>query len=122
MMNLMRLGGYSMWIVLLFGIILLVATILFVRRPEEGKLGFIRGMTVANIFAILSGIAGNLAATFNHAGFQTEANTVEAAASAMVGFSESLSPASLGFSVLAIAWLITAVGIRRLAMPGNGNA
>ena len=114
MMYLMKAGGFPMWIVLLFGIISLAGAILFVREPEEGKLGFIRGMSVATVFAILSGVFSDIAATCYHAVNVAEFRT-NMTESVIVGISESMSPAILGFSILAVVWLVTAVGVRRLA-------
>ena len=114
MMYLMTAGGGVMWIILLFGIVLLAAAILFARRPDEGKLGFIRGMSIATVFAILSGVASDIAATFHHVVNVPEFRA-ELVDSVLTGLSESMSPAILGFSILGVAWLITAVGVRRLA-------
>jgi hypothetical protein len=36
----------------------------------------------------------------------------------MIGIGESLTPAILGFSVLAIAWLVGAFGQRRMVISG----
>lgn len=117
MMELMRTGGWAMWLILIFGVVLLAAAILFVRRPEDGKLGFIRGMTWAMVFTVLAGMTSGLANVFNHSGYQLEESVMDATANAMVGVSEVMSNGILGFSLLGITWLITAVGIRRLAMP-----
>lgn len=114
MMYLMKAGGFPMWIVLLFGIIALAAAILFVRQPEEGKLGFIRGMSIATVFAILSGVFADIAATCYHVLHVPEFRE-NLAESLIMGISESMSPAILGFSILAVVWLVTAVGVRRLA-------
>lgn len=114
MMYLMRAGGFPMWIVLLFGIIVLAAAILFAWRPDEGKLGFIRGMSMATVFAILSGVSADLAATFYKVTRVPEFRA-ELVESVLSGLSESMSPAILGFSILSIVWLVTAMGVRRLA-------
>lgn len=116
MMTLMRAGGYSMWIILLFGGITMVAATIFAVRPEEGRLGFVRGMTWATVFAVLSGVAAALAATFHHVVSNPEwQEGMNIVLYPMAGFSESMSPMILGFSMLGVAWLITAIGIRRLA-------
>lgn len=117
MMNLMHEGGWSMWVVLLFGGITMVTAILFAWRPVEEKLGFVRGMTTATIFAILSGLASNLAATFSHVVTRDEWHSYpDIVLAPMAGISESLATPVLGFTLLAIIWLITAIGIRRLAI------
>ena len=116
MMYLMRAGGQPMWFVLLFGIITMVAATIFAFRPDEGRLGFVRGMTWATVFVVLSGVAAALAATFHKVASTPEwQEGMNIVLYPMAGFSESLSPMILGFSMLAIAWLITAIGIRRLS-------
>jgi hypothetical protein len=117
MSYLMKAGGFSMWVVLLFCIAALGTAVLFARRPKESLLGFFRGLSKATVFTILGGLASNLAATFYNVAHRF-ADDPDRALIAMLGVSESLSPAILGFSLLGIAWLITAVGVRRLGATG----
>lgn len=116
MMTFMRAGGYSMWIVLLFGIITVVTAAMFAYRPDEGRLGFVRAMTWAVVFATLSGVAADVAATFHKvANIPEMQQGLDIALYPMMGLSESMAPAILGFSMLGISWFITAIGIRRLS-------
>ncbi len=52
-MEFMRAGGFPMWIVLTFGLIALGASLLFAKRPDEAKIGFIKAMSIATVKAIL---------------------------------------------------------------------
>lgn len=116
MFYLIKAGGFVMWFVLLFGFITLAAAIFFARRPEEGKLGFVRAMSTTTVFTVIGGISANIATTLHRVAYTDEiAKSSEMPLYVMAGLSESLSPAIVGFSILGIAWLITAVGIRRLA-------
>ena len=116
MMDFMREGGYAMWVVLLFGGITMTAAVIFALRPREEQLGFIRGMSTATVFAIISGVAADLGATFHNVANREEShNFPDLAVHTMVGLSESMSPAILGFTMLGIVWFIMAVGLRRLA-------
>lgn len=116
MMEFMRAGGYSMWVVLLFGGIALTAAVIFTIRPQEGRLGFIRAMSTATIFATLSGLAANFAATLHTVTTHEEYHQMpDIALVPMAGFCESLATPILGFSILGIVWFVVAIGLRRLA-------
>lgn len=114
MMEFMRAGGFSMWVVLVFVLITLVATGLFAFRPDDRKIGFIRAMTVGTVFTILSGVASNVAAVMSKVPAHPEwSKSPDIHLIIMTGLGESLAPAILGFSLLGLAWLLTAVGVRR---------
>ena len=116
-MEFMRAGGYAMWVVLLFGGITMTMAVMFALNPTEGRLGFIRGMSTATVFATISGVAAAVGATFRHVANHEELHQFpDIAVVAMVGLSESLAPAVLGFSMLGIVWFTVAIGLRRLAM------
>lgn len=116
MMEFMRAGGYAMWVVLLFGGITMTVAVMFALNPNEGRLGFIRGMSTATIFATLSGVAADIGATFRNTARNEEWHQYpDIVLSPMVGISESMAPAILGFSMLGIVWFTVAVGLRRLA-------
>jgi hypothetical protein len=116
MMQFMRAGGYSMWVVLLFGGIALTTAVIFAFKPEEGRLGFIRGMTMATIFATISGVAADVGATFHaSASYEDWARYPDIAGHILIGLSESTTPAILGFTLLGIVWFVVAIGLRRLS-------
>lgn len=116
MLEFMRAGGYAMWIILLFGGIAMTASVIFALRPDESRLGFIRGMSTATVFATLSGVASGLAATFHRTASTEEWHQYpDIVLAPMIGISESLANAILGFSMLGIVWFIVAIGLRRLA-------
>lgn len=115
MMEFMRAGGFSIWIVLIFGLITLGVAGLFLWRPNNRRLAVIRGLSVATCFAVLSGLSANLAAV----GFKVPQNPEWAKSPdihliVMTGIGESLTVAILGFTILALAWLMAALGQRRL--------
>jgi hypothetical protein len=116
MMTFMLSGGYAMWLILLFGGITLVSAILFAWRPQEARLGFVRGMTTATVFVTLSGLAAALGATFHRTASTEEWHSYpDIVLAPMMGIGESMSNGILGFSLLGVVWLVTAIGIRRLA-------
>jgi hypothetical protein len=111
MVELMKAGGWSMWIVLLFGLGTLVAAGVFVFRRDLGKLALVRSLTLATVFAIATGLCANVAAVMTNAPEHApEGHLVQAV---MQGLAESLAPGILGFTMLSISWLLVAVGTRR---------
>ena len=114
MFDFLRAGGVAMWLILLVGIVMLITSISFAWRRAEHKLVMIRPLSVAMVFATLSGICSNLGATVTHIAGRPELATGAAFSSALLeGIGESLAPAILGFAVLTVCWLIVAVGMRR---------
>ena len=110
MVAFMKAGGWSMWIVLIFGIGSLVAAGFFVFRRDLGKLALVRALTLATVFAIAAGLCANVAAVMTGA---AEFTDVPVHLIVMQGLAESLAPGVLGFTMLSISWLLVAVGTRR---------
>ncbi len=115
MMEFFAAGGWSMIVVLLFGALTLGGAAAFFRKPDQRRVGTIRGLSVATVFAVLCGICADLAAVFTKVPNNPEwAHSPDLPLIVMTGLGESLAPAILGFSLLSLAWLVTAVGVRRL--------
>jgi hypothetical protein len=116
MVEFFRAGGMPIWMVTLFGVITLVAAILFARRPDERRMAFIRAMTTATVLNIIGGVASCVGMVFYRVSTVPElAKPGEVHLVVMMGLAESLTPAILGFTLLSLVWLITAIGVRRLA-------
>lgn len=114
MMDFMRAGGYSMWLILLLGGVALGVAVWFAIRPGERKLSFLRPMSVATVFAVLSGVFSDLGAVMHHVANRPEfAQSPDLHLIVMTGIGESMAPAVLGFSILSVTWLLAAVGLRR---------
>lgn len=115
MIEFFQAGGWSMFLILALGVVTLGAAAAFMRRPEAQDIGMIRGFSVATVFAVLTGIAADLAAVFTHVPNNPEwAHSPDMPLIVMTGLGESLTPAILGFTMLTLAWMVTGVGIRRL--------
>jgi len=110
MVEFMKAGGWSMWLVLIFGLATLVAAAVFVFRRDLGKLALVRALTLATVFAVATGLCGNVAAVMHYAAGDTDAPVHVVV---MQGLAESLTPGVLGFTLLSISWLLVAVGTRR---------
>jgi hypothetical protein len=113
MLTLIRNGGFPMFFILAFGLIALAAAGWYAFRPNARSLGVIVWMGGATLFATLMGTVADL-------------GTVAYAVSAMIGqgmkdwhaviiegFAESMSPGIMGFALLSMIALVTAVGKAR---------
>ena len=118
MLMLIREGGFVMVFVLGFGLTALVAAVLFAARPARRKLPFLRGMSHATLFAILSGICADIAAVGHHVP-QRFAEDPKWYFAMILGIGESMAPGIIGFTLLSLVWLVSAVGERRLAHAGS---
>ena len=114
MLTLIRAGGFPMVFVILFGCLALAWAIAMAVRPDRRKLPFITWMSVATAFAICSGFAADFGATFYHMAHNAIPQD-EYLPTLMQGLGESMSPGIIGFSLLSLTALATAMGARRLA-------
>jgi hypothetical protein len=115
MLELFREGGWSMFFVLTFGCVSFVAAVVFAIRPDPRRVDVVRALTRATVFSIAAGIVANIAAVGSHVPANPEwANSPKVHLIVMQGISESMAPGILGFTLLSLAWLVMAVGHRRL--------
>jgi hypothetical protein len=114
MLDFMRAGGYATWVVLLLGLIALVAAATFLWRPNDKKIGFVRAMSAATVFASVGGVLSGIAAVMYHVPANPEwAESPKIHLIIMEGLGESMSSGILGFSILMVVWLMMAFGFRR---------
>jgi hypothetical protein len=108
-----RAGGFGMHQVALFALVVLVAAGRFAYQPDERKVPFLRTMSAATLLAIAFAVTSNVATVFwsvpKHVPDQASWPRI-----LLIGLFESLTPAVLGVGLLSIAWLVKAVGMRRL--------
>lgn len=118
MWTLIRNGGViPMLFILVFGLLSLGASFYFAVKPQKQSLGFIQSMSHATLFGTLAATAASMGATLyaaSHAWESPEGGAGQAAHMIVEGFAESTSAGILGFSFLALAAMLTAVGRRRL--------
>lgn len=107
-------GGFAMWFVLGFGLASLVGAALFARRPHELRLGVLRALSWATAFAAISGFVAGVAVTLRVCARLEGPDAQGWHRYLMLGVSESSSNLILGASLLALTWLVIAVGLRRL--------
>lgn len=116
MIELMKAGGVPMLFVLLLGVLAVVAAVGFAWRPDEKRIGAVRALSLATFCSVGVGTCSDLAAVGQHVTGNPEwAHSPDLHLLLLEGFAESMSPGILGLSLLTIAWLVMAVGHRRLA-------
>ncbi len=112
------MGGHAivqLTFLLVITLFLLGIAISFAVRPTERKLGMLRPLSLALVFALIGALCGGLANTFQASvGHATAADAGESVQILLAGVSEALIPGAVGFAVLAIAWALAAIGLKRL--------
>ena len=94
---------------LFMGVVPLALGIVYVIWPTEQRLALMRPLSLATIFAAVSGSALGVLNVMRAMGVgQAPALRV-----AWVGFAEALVPIFFGFGCLTVAWLCVAVGLWR---------
>jgi hypothetical protein len=115
MLNLLREGGGPMLFVVIFGALTFVAAAVFAARGDRRRLGFITWMGLATVLSVGGGLAADFAAV-GHDGLEhCAARHIEPLACVLLGFAESMAPAIVGFTLLSLAAMLTAVGMSRTA-------
>jgi len=118
MWTLIRNGGFiPMLFIVLTGLGSVGSAFYFALRARRVTLGFIRNLALATLFSTLASSCADVGATLYAAGrvLEKDENDLKTAAHYVIeGCAESTSPGILGFSLLAVTWLLVAVGKRRL--------
>jgi len=97
---------------LLIGLAPLATGIAYAIRPSERRLSMMRPLSLASIFAALSGMIVGFVGVLAAFGTADDASAKEWHRSAM-GLAEALVPPFLTFAFLAVAWISVALGMRR---------
>ena len=113
MMTLIREGGWPMWVLLAFGLANVVVAALYAARPARG-LGLVAGLSGTTLATTLMGVCMDLGAVGHHINERWEQYVdYPPARAVMQGVAESMSPAIVGFAVLAMVALLVGVGRAR---------
>ncbi|HLU65779.1 MAG TPA: hypothetical protein VKZ63_05860 [Kofleriaceae bacterium] len=118
MLRFMQEGGWGSWFVLFFSILALAAAVQMARRPDRSTLALLRGITVGTVFSSLAGVLSGIASTLHVAGDPERVAQLGGEIPwyrvLVIGLGESMACGILGFGLLAVAWLIASLGLRRL--------
>jgi hypothetical protein len=109
-------GGAPMFVIVVFGLVAIAAAGRFAWAPGPGRFGHIAALCTSVAFASIAGSAVDLIVVANNVPQHPEWWADQPGglgAIVLVGIGEALSPVVLGFSMISIAALITAVGLRR---------
>ncbi|MEM9067015.1 MAG: hypothetical protein AAGE52_00875 [Myxococcota bacterium] len=116
MVEFFRAGGFAMVFVLLFGGATIASAVQLFRRPSEHGVATTRALSASTAFSVLAGLCLNLAAVCAKVPANPEwAESPRMPLIVMTGIAEAFAPVILGFSLLSLAWLMTAAAVRRLA-------
>ena len=100
---------------ILVGIAPLGMAITYAVRPTERRLALMRPISLAAIFAALSGVVSGLINILHGIGATSEL-TAQSFQLIAVGLSEALIPIFVGFGCLTAAWLLVVLGMRRASL------
>lgn len=100
-----------MLIVILFGLITIVTSLLFAREGKKSMLAFFQCMVKAMVYSILGGVTSNIAVVMWRISQNPEyGKSPDINLFILAGIAESLTPAILGFFILSLVYIIVAFG------------
>jgi hypothetical protein len=102
-----------MFVVLATAIPLLITAAKFARDASPHGLSIIRALTLAEVFAAIAGVVSDVAAVCHHVVDRPEL-AKDPLPNLLWGLSEALAPAILAFSLVTVAWILVAFGVRRM--------
>jgi hypothetical protein len=112
MLEFFRDGGWSMFVILAFGCVVLATAGYFAVRPDARHEGFIKWMSFALICAVMVGLASDFGAVFHNTLDIKDDSERDRIMSQ--GYAECMSPPIMGFGFLTLAAMLAAIGRRRL--------
>lgn len=113
MLEFFRAGGFIMIVLLAVGLPLLVVAARFARNADPQRLSLIRALTTALAFAAIAGVASDVMAVCLYVARSPDAQA-KPVPILLQGLAESLTPAILAGAIASIAWILVAVGVRRM--------
>ncbi|MCK6570247.1 hypothetical protein L6V77_03960 [Myxococcota bacterium] len=108
-------GGFPSIVILVFGFLAIAAAVGFAVRPDARKLPYLGALCAAVLCSVFAGVAVDLIAVSKY--FEAKGGELGETFGQIliIGIGESLAPVVLGFSVLAVVALVSAIGLRRLS-------
>lgn len=112
-MEMLRFLGLFAMVTLILDFVPLVMAIFYVIRPTEQRLALMRPLSLAGLFAALSGGTLGLLNVLRGAALAPQGFTAETYRIMAIGAAESLVSMFVGFACLTAAWLLVAAGMGR---------
>jgi len=107
------LGYYLLWFSVLIAVLGVFATsVAYLIRPTDGKLAAMRPLSLGCIFAAIGSLTAGWATVLQGAA-ATSSWTMGARQRLLMGASETLVPVFTAFGILAVSWVLIALGARR---------
>ena len=113
----MHEGGWVMWVILALSIAMIVIAIRFLLDPTPARLAVLRALSRAQVLTTLGGTATNFIMVCKSAIRDFDQSGHIKPELLILGTGEALSPLSMGFTMLAFAWLIIALAVRKAHEP-----
>lgn len=110
MVDFFRAGGFNMYVLAVLGIVQLIVAGKFARNASPQRLSLVRALTWAIAFSSVVGMVSGFAVTLKGVGSMPVLDPQILC----LGFAESLTNPILGFGIISIAWILVAVGVRRM--------
>ena len=116
MFEFIRAGGVPILGVVLFGIIGLVAAAAFARRPDPRSVETLKALSATQLFMTVAAVVSDFGSVMWKVPNDPQwAHSPDLRLIVMTGLGEASTPGILGFTVLAVVWLLIALGFHRLA-------
>lgn len=106
-------GGWMMFVIIAVAIPLLVTAAKFAGSASPQGLSLVRALTTAIVFASIAGVVVDLAKVARMVVTIPELRK-DLVDNLLMGFNEAMAPAVLGFTVITLAWILVAFGVRRM--------
>ena len=113
MVDFMLAGGWMMIVITAVAIPLLVTAAKFSRNASPHGLSLVRALTTAVVFAAIAGVVVALAKVARMVVMVPELRK-DLVDNLLMGFNEAMAPAVLGFTIVTLAWILVAFGVRRM--------
>lgn len=116
-MDFFRAGGTNMYILAALGVAIAIPAVKFARAPDAQRLSLIRALTVALVAGSVAGTVSGIAMTFH--GIAGNPHVLENPLPILLqGCAESMTNLILGLGLVLLAWILVAVGVRRMPKAG----
>ena len=113
MLELIRIGGFNMWFLLVIGAVMVITAIKFAVRADPQRLAILRALTFAILACAITGFCTGLLRSLLTGG-EAPGPADERWMMMAIGLGESCANLVLGGMFAVITWILIAVGVRRM--------
>ena len=119
MLEFFKEGGWCMWAILVFGLVMIGAAGRFAARPERRQMPFLGAITVTTLVTIIHGTWTDFGAVFNALSDPKRVPDAELTRTMWAGFREAMRPGDFGGGLVTLACLLFSVGLLRMNRPAE---